>query len=103
MLQEADLLCRRLGWHRDAGGGHDAELDEDQIVLKIQAVYARALYAHQGKVVERDSKKPFIPDWKAAEPGNPVQAVIVKQQVSGFLVRSSVSAPWLVIQHFGSV
>lgn len=74
-------MCRRLGWHLDAGGGDDAELDEESAAQKVHTVYARAQYAQAGKVAERDTKQPFVPNWDSLAKSDPAQGLLASLQV----------------------
>lgn len=49
---------------------------------RIQGMYARAAYFKAGKVTEKDSGKPFIPDWEKLQGESSVQATIAQEMVS---------------------
>jgi hypothetical protein len=80
LIQASKHLAARLGWSLDASGTAGA-VEADACTDKIQALFCRAQYYKQGKIIEKDSGKAFVPDWEAMARDQPVQAELVADMV----------------------
>lgn len=79
-LQASLNMASRLGWSLDSSGTA-GEVDPDSCTEKIRGLFSRAQYYKQGKIQEKESGKPFAPDWEALAKGDPVQAELSANMV----------------------
>ena len=79
-MQQADALCQQLGWTMN-GPTDEGELNDEYVLERAKAVYARARYMKDGLKIAHESKRPFTPDWKSFEKSEAMQSELSQLQV----------------------
>lgn len=79
-------MASRLGWSLDSCGTA-GDVDPDTCTDKIRGLFARAQYYKQGKIQEKESGKPFVPDWEGLAKADPVQTELTENMVRNLSVR----------------
>lgn len=73
-------LARGLGWHFNSTG-NAGSVDADSCSEHVLALYRRAQYYAAGIKAQRDSGKPFVPDWSSLESSDAAQQALAQHAV----------------------